>query len=302
MIYTVTFNPALDYLINLSSFNIGEINKSKFESIHAGGKGINVSIVLKHLGYENTALGFIAGFSGDEIKRQVEKAGCIADFIVIDNGISRININVKYKEETQLCAQSPFISQEKVDILMNKLDKLVDGDILVLAGSIPDSVSDSIYKEIMIKLKSKKVDIIVDATKDLLINTLNYHPFLIKPNNFELSEIFGVDLKTKEDVIPYAKKMQEKGARNVLVSMAGEGAVLLAESGEILLCDAPKGIVKNSVGAGDSMVAGFIAGWLEKHDYNHAFKLGISAGSASAFSEFLATKKEVADIYSSLII
>lgn len=302
MIYTVTFNPALDYSLKLPDLELGKINKSEKEQIIAGGKGINVSTVLKNLGVESTALGFIAGFTGDEIQRLVDESGCLSDFIRINNGMSRISVNLKAKEETQINAQGPYIEYKQVALLMEKLDKLTKGDILVLAGSIPSTMKDSIYKEIMERLKDRDVMIVVDATRDLLVNVLENHPFLIKPNNFELGEIFGVELKTRDEVIPYARKMQEKGARNVLVSMAGEGAVLLAEDGTIYQSDAPKGKVKNSVGAGDSMVAGFLAGWLEKGDYMHAFKMGLSAGSASAFSEFLATGIQIYDIYATLNI
>jgi 1-phosphofructokinase len=299
MIYTVTFNPALDYAIGVDNLVSGMTNRSSYEQLLPGGKGLNVSTILSNLGIENTALGFIAGFTGQEIKRSFEERGGKSDFIELKNGISRINVKIKSAEETEINASGPIIDSESLEKLTEKLDALKDGDILVLAGSIPASLPDSLYSDIMARLDGRGVLIAVDATKDLLLNVLPYKPFLIKPNNHELGEIFGVTLKTREDVIPYAKKMQEKGARNVLVSMAGEGAVLVAENGEVLMSEAPKGTVKNSVGAGDSMVAGFIAGWCEKHTYRHAFKMGLSSGSASAFSEELATKAEIEKVYNS---
>ncbi len=300
MIYTVTFNPCLDYSVTVENFTMNDINRTSTEKMVAGGKGINVSIVLSNLGVQNTALGFIAGFTGEEIKHRVEKIGCLSDFIEIDNGMSRINIIMKTEKETQVNGCGPVIPQEKVDELMKKLEQLSEGDVLILAGSIPKSMSDSIYKRIMERLEGKNILIVVDATKDLLVNVLENRPFLIKPNNFELGEIFGVSLRTRDDVIPYAKKMQEKGARNVLVSMGGEGAVLLAEDGSVFKSEAPQGTVIKTVGAGDSMVAGFVAGWLEKKDYRHAFKMGISAGSASAFSTELAEKSKVEEIYTTI--
>ena len=299
MIYTVTFNPAIDYAIGVETLNPGMTNRSTFEQLLPGGKGLNVSTILNNLGIDNIALGFIAGFTGAEIKRSFEELGGKSDFIELKNGVSRINIKIKSDKETEINAAGPVIDSEALSELMKKLDSLKDGDILVLAGSIPSSLPDSLYSEIMDMLKDRDIMIAVDATKDLLLNVLPYKPFLIKPNNHELGEIFGVTLKTREDVVPYAKKLQEKGARNVLVSMAGEGAVLIAENGEVLKSEAPKGAVKNSVGAGDSMVAGFIAGWCEKRDYAHAFKMGISSGSASAFSEVLATKPEILQVYNS---
>lgn len=302
MIYTVTFNPAIDYAIGVETLHPGMTNRSTFEQLLPGGKGLNVSTILNNLGIDNIALGFIAGFTGAEIKRSFEALGGKSDFIELKNGNSRINIKIKSAEETEINAAGPVIDSEALRELIIKLDSLKDGDILVLAGSIPSSLPDSLYSEIMDMLKGRNIMIAVDATKDLLLNVLPYKPFLIKPNNHELGEIFGVTLKTRDDVVPYAKKLQEKGARNVLVSMAGEGAVLIAENGEVLKSEAPKGTVKNSVGAGDSMVAGFIAGWCEKRDYAHAFKMGISSGSASAFSEELATKPEIMQVYNSFEI
>lgn len=300
MIYTVTFNPSLDYVVSVDDFQLGKTNRTTTEQIFPGGKGINVSIVLQNLGIQNTALGFIAGFTGKEIQKQTKDIGFANDFISVKEGISRINIKMKDFDGTEINGKGPSIQPEDVEKLFAQLDAMKAGDTLVLAGSIPESISASIYKEIMERYADAGVLFVVDATKDLLCNVLAYHPFLIKPNNYELGEIFQVTLKTKEEVIPYAKKMQEMGARNVLVSMAGEGAVLVAETGEVFQMEVPKGTLVNAVGAGDSMVAGFVAGWVQKQDYFHAFKMGISAGSASAFSEALATKKEIEMIYESL--
>lgn len=300
MIYTVTFNPALDYAIGVEALEQGKTNRAAYEQLLPGGKGLNVSTVLNNLGLENTALGFIAGFTGAEIKRSFEACGGRSDFIALKDGISRINVKIKSTEETEINAAGPVIDHASLSKLMDKLDLLKNGDLLVLAGSIPASMPVSCYQDIMKMLADRDIFIVVDATKDLLLNVLPYRPFLVKPNNHELGELFGVTLASREEVVPYAKKLQEKGARNVLISMAGEGAVLIAENKEVFLCDAPKGIVKNSVGAGDSMVAGFIAGWYEKRSYAHAFKMGLASGSASTFSEKLATKSEIEKIYRAL--
>ncbi len=293
MIYTVTFNPSLDYIVTVEDFTCGIVNRTKNEIIYPGGKGINVSIVLKNLGYESTALGFRAGFTGAALEKMLDEKGIATDFIQVEEGMTRINVKLRSGEETEINGQGPVIKPEDIQKLYRKLDSLQDGDILVLAGSIPDVMPGSIYMDIMKHLENKKLRIVVDATKDLLVNVLQYHPFLVKPNNHELGEIFGVELREKEDVILYAKKLQEMGARNVLVSMAGEGAVLVAEDSSIFKAEAPKGRVRNSVGAGDSMVAGFLAGYLEKNSLREAFRMGVCTGSASAFSEELATKEEV---------
>ena len=301
MIYTVTFNPSLDYIVTVDDFKLGLTNRTTSELMLPGGKGINVSIVLGNLGINNTALGFTAGFTGKEIVRRVEELGVKSDFIPIEEGFSRINLKLKSIDGTEINGSGPVISQEKVDQLMEKLHALTSKDILVLAGSIPSSMPDDMYSKIMAELQDTGAMIVVDATRDLLVNVLQYHPFLVKPNNHELGEIFDVELKTREDVVPYARKLQEMGATNVLVSMAGEGAVLVAVDGSVSSAPAPKGTLVNGVGAGDSMVAGFIAGWMEKHSYEHAFHMGVSAGSASAFSELLATKEEIQAIYQQVI-
>ena len=301
MIYTVTFNPSLDYIVTVDDFKPGLTNRTTSELMLPGGKGINVSIVLGNLGIDNTALGFTAGFTGKEIVKRVEELGVKSDFIPIEEGFSRINLKLKSIDGTEINGSGPVISQEKVDQLMKKLHALTSKDILVLAGSIPSSMPDDMYSKIMAELQDSGAMIVVDATRDLLVNVLQYHPFLVKPNNHELGEIFDVELKTRKDVVPYARKLQEMGATNVLVSMAGEGAVLVAADGSVSSAPAPKGTLVNGVGAGDSMVAGFIAGWMEKHSYEHAFHMGVSAGSASAFSELLATKEEIQAIYQQVI-
>lgn len=293
LIYTVTFNPSLDYIVGVKDFKLGATNRTSYEQMLAGGKGINVSYVLKNLGFESTAIGFLAGFVGEELKRRIVADGINADFLTLEDGISRINVKLKDIDGTEINGMGPDIAPDKVKELRAKINALKAGDILVLAGSIPQSMPDTIYMDIMADLQGRGVNIVVDATRDLLMNVLSYKPFLIKPNNHELGEIFGVVLRKREEVIPYARKLQEKGARNVLVSMAGEGAVLIDENGREYMSEAPEGKVVNAVGAGDSMVAGFIAGYLEKKDYEYAFHKGLAAGSASAFSEQLATDEEV---------
>ena len=293
MICRVTFNPSLDYIVSVEDFKLGLANRTSSELMLPGGKGINVSTVLMNLGIGNTALGFTAGFVGDEIIRRLQEMGVKSDFFQIGDGVSRINVKLKSIDGTEINGAGPVIGKEKVEQLMEKLDTLGEGDVLFLAGSIPSSMPDDMYEQIMARLDGKGVMIVVDATKDLLVNVLKYHPFLVKPNNHELGEIFGVELKTREDVIPYGKKLQEKGARNVLISMAGEGAVLVSEDGQVFEEPAPKGTLINGVGAGDSMVAGFLYGYLKSGIYEDAFYYGVCTGSASAFSENLATREEV---------
>ncbi len=297
MVYTVTFNPSLDYIVSVEDFRLGLTNRTDSEVILPGGKGLNVSIVLSNLGIENTALGFVAGFTGAEIVRQVEGMGVKSDFIRLREGISRINLKLKSIDGTEINGRGPRIGREAVGELMGRLDALGKGDVLVLAGSIPGSMSDETYGKIMERLAGRGVMTVVDATKNLLMNVLEYRPFLVKPNSHELGEIFGVELRDREEAIPYARRLRELGAVNVLVSMAGQGAVLAAGDGEVYAAAAPRGKLVNGVGAGDSMVAGFLAGWMERHEYGHAFRMGIAAGSASAFSELLATREEVTDLY-----
>ena len=300
MIYTVTFNPALDYIVNMDNLKLGETNRSTSEMILSGGKGINVSIVLKNLGFDNVALGFVAGFTGEEIENGTRKLGITTDFIHLKEGLSRINVKLKASEETEVNGTGPIISENELNALYGKLENLKKDDILVLAGSVPNTLPQDIYEKIMEMLQDKGIKIVVDATKDLLLNVLKYKPFLIKPNNHELSEIFGLEIKTEQKIIDYAKKLQDKGARNVLVSRAGDGAILIAENGDIYKSPAPKGKVVNSVGAGDSMVAGFIAGYLKNNNYEEAFKTGVASGSASAFSKYLAKKEEIIEILNTL--
>lgn len=300
MIYTVTFNPSLDYIVSCDDFILGQTNRTTKEIIYPGGKGINVSIVLRNLGLDTTALGFLAGFTGGEIKRLILKEGIKNEMIEVNNGFSRINIKLRSSQESELNGMGPSIDEQSIKKLYQKLDNLTSDDILVLAGSIPSSMPSNIYSDIMDYLKDKNMKIVVDATKDLLLNVIPYKPFLIKPNNHELGELFNVELNTREEVVPYARKLQELGARNVLVSLAGEGAVLVDENGKVYSSKAPKGKVINSVGAGDSMVAGFLYGYKTFNNYNEAFKYGVCTGSASAFSEQLAKLDEVIDLYKNL--
>ena len=272
MIYTVTFNPSLDYTIHVENFELGKVNRTVQEDIYAGGKGINVSMVLKNLGYETTAFGFLSGFTGQEIERLLKEKGISTEFIHIENGTSRINLKIRSDVESEINGMGPVIRKEDLELLYEQLDTLKDDDVLVLAGSIPSGMPQSIYRDIMSRLQSKRIKIAVDATKDLLMNVLAYHPFVIKPNNHELSEIFDVTIDSKEKAVVYAKELQKKGAQNVIVSMAGEGAVFVGSDGSVFTSEAPHGVVKNSVGAGDSMVAGFLAGYLAKGDYAEAFK------------------------------
>lgn len=300
MIYTVTFNPSLDYIVKVNNFKLGAVNRTTREDIYVGGKGINVSIVLSNLGYKSKALGFTAGFTGNEIERRVNEKGIDSEFIKLNEGLSRINVKMKSNEESEINGNGPNITKEALDKLFSKLNTLESGDILVLAGSIPSSLPSDIYEKIMAFLKDKNIKIVVDATKDLLLNVLKYNPFLIKPNNHELGEMFNVELKNDDEIIHYGKKLLDMGAENVLISMAGDGAIFLSKNGEAFKSGVPKGVVKNSVGAGDSMVAGFIAGYLKESDLNKAFKMGVATGSASAFSEELATKDEVENLLKEL--
>lgn len=300
MIYTVTFNPALDYVVGVEHLTLGEVNRTTKESIYYGGKGINVSAVLKELKVESIALGFVAGFTGDAIERGVKEMGIATDFIHLKEGMSRINVKIKSDQESEINGQGPEITKEAIELLFEKLDQLKEGDSLVLAGSIPKTLPSDIYERIMERLQEKKIRVIVDATKDLLLNVLKYKPFLIKPNNHELGEMFGVILKTNEEIISYGKKLQDMGAKNVLVSMAGDGSILIDETGNVYQMGVPVGKVKNSVGAGDSMVAGFLAGYAETNNYEEALKLGTATGSATAFSEGLATYEKIMELRSQL--
>ncbi len=292
MIYTVTFNPAVDYVIHADKINIGSVNRLQSEEIYFGGKGINVSVVLSELGIRSKALGFVAGFTGDAIENGLKESGVETDFVHLKNGFSRINVKIKSGEETELNGCGPDINDEALSELFDKLKMLKNGDMLVLAGSIPNTLPSDIYETILQFLADKDIKIVVDAAKDLLIKTLKYKPFIIKPNNYELEEIFGKSLETDDEIADCAAKLKEMGAKNVLVSMAEKGALLLDENGVIHKCGVCSGSVKNSVGAGDSMVAGFIAG-LADGDYEYALKLGTACGGATAFSEGLAKKNDI---------
>ena len=299
MVYTVTFNPAIDYIVHTAEMKLGATNRSDREEMYFGGKGINVSIVLRELGIDSKALGFTAGFTGDAIEKGLADMGIDTDFVRLNNGNSRINVKIKATEETELNGQGPDIDDNAISALFEKLDKLSDGDTLILAGSIPSSLPSDIYQRILERLSCKKIKAVVDATKDLLLNVLKFKPFLVKPNNHELGEMFGVTLKTDEEIEKYARKLQDMGAVNVLISMAGDGAMLIDEYGKMHRCGVCKGTVKNSVGAGDSMVAGFIAGSLQG-DYEYALKLGTAAGGATAFSDGLATKEKISELLETL--
>lgn len=296
MIYTITFNPALDYIVRVDEFKLGQVNRTSYEEIYAGGKGINVSIVLNNLDVENIALGYIAGFTGEEIESKVKNMGCKTDFIKLDNGMSRINVKLKSNEESEINGQGPDINESDLNKLYGKLDLLKEGDVLVLAGSIPKTLPENIYEIIMERLKDKEVKIIVDATGDLLLNVLKYKPFLIKPNHHELGELFNIEIKNEEEIIKYAKELKKMGAMNVLISRAGDGAIFITEDNKVIKSEVPKGKLVNSVGAGDSMVGGFIAGYLKNNNLEEAFKMGVATGSASAFSEGLATKDKVYEL------
>ena len=293
MIYTVTFNPSLDYVVRLEELRLGEVNRTSSEEILYGGKGVNVSTVLGNLGVESVALGFVAGFTGEALERGVRAQGCRTDFLRVSEGFTRINVKLKAAQETELNGVGPRITEGDVERLMEKLDALGRGDLLVLAGSIPGSLPADIYERILARLAPRGIEAVVDATGDLLLNVLPYRPFLIKPNNHELAELFGGEAGSPGGIEEQARALQARGARNVLVSMAGDGALLVGEDGEARRLPAPRGRVVNSTGAGDSMVAGFLAGWLGTGSLREAFRMGVAAGSASAFSERLATKEEI---------
>lgn len=300
MIYTVTFNPAIDYVIHTDEIKTGTVNRTTSEAYFIGGKGINVSFILSELGIKSSALGFIAGFTGDAIEKGVREKGIDADFIRLDNGFSRINVKVKSSEETEINGQGPVITEEAVEGLFRKLDTMNDGDTIVLAGSIPKTMSPGIYEKILARLDGRGIRAVVDASGKLLLNVLKYKPFLIKPNNHELGEMFGTEINNTSDIEKYALKLREMGAGNVLVSMAGDGAMLFDENGNKHTCGVCSGTVRNSVGAGDSMVAGFIAG-LENGDYAYALKLGTACGGATAFSDGLAERAEIERLMKTLV-
>lgn len=293
MVYTVTFNPALDYVVRMDHFQVGEVNRTAQEEIQLGGKGINVSTVLSHLGVENVALGFLAGFTGQALEEGLRRQGIHTDFIWLEEGLTRINVKIKAGQESEINGQGPNIDAGALEQLFQKLDKLQKDDVLIVSGSVPATLPGDIYERILARLEGRGIHFVVDATRDLLCNVLPYHPFLIKPNNLELGEIFGRTLNSDEEIRDCAAQLQQRGARNVLVSMAGDGSLLLDETGACYRLGVPKGQVRNSVGAGDSMVAGFVAGWLKTGDYAYAQRLGAAAGSATAFSDGLATGEQI---------
>ncbi len=299
MIYTVTLNPALDYVIQVENFESGKINRVNSEAIVYGGKGINVSCILNELDIKSTALGFVAGFTGESLVNGLNKVGINTDFINVKNGMTRINVKMKSDDETEINGMGPHISSNDISLLISKIKKLGEGDTLVLAGSVPHCMDSNIY-EVIISELDPLVNIVVDAEKELLLKILKYKPFLIKPNNIELADMFDVTINNDDDIVYYARKLQEKGARNVLVSMAKDGAILVDENGVIHKMGVAKGTVVNSVGAGDSMVAGFIAGYTQTNDYVYALKLGTACGGATAFHLGLATNKEIYEVFNTL--
>lgn len=297
MIYTVTLNPALDYVMKVGNIRFDDINRSESEEIYYGGKGINVSVILTRLGVENKALGFVGGFTGKKLYEMLKNDGIDCDFNTLKNGYTRINVKIKAQTELDVNAQGPAISREDIALLLEKLDGIKQGDFLVLAGSIPNTLPDDIYERILSRLDGRGINFVVDATGDLLKNVLKYKPFLIKPNHHELGDLFGVETKTEQDIVFYAKKLQEMGARNVLVSRAKDGATLIDEQENVTTFENVEGELVNSVGCGDSMVGGFLAGWIEKGDYSYALKLGAACGNATAFSQELATANEIKAVF-----
>ncbi len=297
MIYTVTFNPALDYIMHTGEINIGETNRSSSEELYIGGKGINVSLILRELGIESTALGFIAGFTGKKITECLSEKGINTDFVQLPNGNTRINVKIKGESETEINGKGPDISSDALSEFFRKINNLKDGDTIVLAGSIPGSLPETTYSDILDVLSNKKINSVVDASGKLLVNVLKYRPFLVKPNTFELSEIFGIEIKEEQEIIKYAQKLRDMGARNVIVSRDKDGAILLSEDGKSHKIGGAKGKTVNSVGAGDSMVAGFVAGFMQSSDYSYSLKLGAACGAATAFSKDLAVKSKIIEMF-----
>ncbi|HBM99624.1 MAG TPA: 1-phosphofructokinase [Ruminococcus sp.] len=297
MVYTVTFNPAMDYVMQVKNMNEKDINRSEEETMFYGGKGINVSSVLTQLDIENTATGFLTGFTGNELERMLKADNINTNFVHLKTGFTRINVKIKSEKELDINAHGPDISEQDIDELLNKLKKIKSGDYLVLAGSVPHSLSDDIYEKILEHFTDKDINVVVDTTGNLLKNILKYKPFLIKPNHHELGEIFSVDINSTQDVIRYAKKLQEMGAKNVLVSRAKDGATLIDENGNVISVTNAPGKIVSSVGCGDSMVAGFIAGYIESKNYEKALRLGAVCANATAFSSSIAKKKEIDNMF-----
>lgn len=297
MVYTITLNPALDYVMKVGKLRYDDINRSKSEDIYYGGKGINVSVILTRLGIKNKALGFVAGFTGDRLEQMLREDGIECDFNRLKSGHTRINVKIKADTEIDVNAQGPSISEADINGLLKKLDEIKQGDFLVLAGSIPNTLPNDIYERILERLDGRGVNFVVDATGDLLLNVLKYNPFLVKPNHHELGDLFGAEAKTEDEIVKYARRLQDMGAKNVLVSRAKDGATLIDENGRVTTVGNVDGELVSSVGCGDSMVGGFIAGCIEKNDYAHALKLGSACGNATAFSEQLATKDEIKRVF-----
>lgn len=293
MIYTVTFSPAIDYVVYMDDLKQGETNRSKREAYYFGGKGINVSTVLTQLGIENTAMGFVSGFTGEALEKGLKKQGIKTDFVRLEEGITRINIKIKTGRETEINTQGAAITEEKLEELLKKLDRLKEGDILVVSGNIPNTLPDNIYDVMLGRLSGKGVEYVVDATGQLLKNALKYRPFFVKPNKKELEDLMKTPIRTEAELREAAEGLRKLGARNVLVSLGKDGAYLLCEDGESYQMEAIRRQAKNTVGAGDSMVAGFLAGYLESGNYEKALKLGIAAGSATACSEGLAEREKI---------
>lgn len=298
MIYTVTLNPALDYVMKVGKLRFDDINRTDWEKIYYGGKGINVSVILSRLGYENKALGFVGGFTGDKLEEMLKNDGVCCNFDHLSDGFTRINVKIKADSEIDVNALGPNVDEGMIDSLILKFEDLHDGDYVVLAGSIPASMPDDIYMRILKKLRHRGINCVVDTTGDLLKNVLEYQPFLIKPNHHELGDLFGVEIKNDFDVVKYSKKLQDMGAKNVLVSCAKDGAILVDENGVCRKIGNASGKVVNSVGCGDSMVAGFVAGYINKSDYEYALRMGSACGNATAFSDELATKEEIENMFS----
>ena len=296
MIYTVTLNPSIDYVVHLDRLVNGITNRTTGEEYYFGGKGINVSHVLAQLDLDNTALGFVAGFTGEAIEKGTKHPRITTDFIHLKEGVSRINVKIKSEEETEINGQGPHIDDEALAAFMEKTDSIKDGDTLILSGSIPKTMPDDVYERILERLSGRRIRIVVDATKKLLMNSLKYKPFLIKPNRQEISEMFGVEVKDEETTLFYARKLQEMGAKNVLVSLGGDGAMLLDEYGRVHKEGVIKGKVLNTVGSGDSMVAGFVAGCIKRNDYAYALRLGSACGNATAFLDGLATREMIDEL------
>lgn len=300
MVYTLTLNPSIDYVVHLDEFISGITNRTSNDEYYIGGKGINVSFILSQLNIENKALGFTAGFTGGEIENKLRELGILFDFVRLKSGISRINIKIKTEKISEINGQGPHISENEFEQLLLKTDLIKDGDTIVLAGSIPKSLPENTYDIILKRLKDRQVRIAVDAEKRLLLQCLSYKPFLIKPNRQELSDIFGRDIKSEREIALCAKELMKTGAKNVIVSLGQDGALLFAENGETYRSGVVDEKVYNTVGAGDSMVAGFIAGYEQKRDYNYAFRLGTACGNATAFSKWLASNERIFDVLSKL--